>query len=84
MPTAGIELRELAPRESVGSSVAARRAVERIVMQQERDAVGRQLHIDFGHSITMRIAEAQRRQRVFGRALAGAPMCCQARIRPRG
>ena len=70
MPAPGVEPRELAPRQRIGASGAVRRAVERRVVQQERDAVGGELHVDLGHPVAVRVAEPQRRERVLRRELA--------------
>src|SRR5439155_24509459 len=82
MPAAGVELRELSPRQCVGTSVTIARAIERIVVKEKRDAVGGELHVDFHHPITVRLAESKRSQRVLGGELAGTAMRGETRIRP--
>ena len=82
MPAAGVEPRQLAPRQRVGAAAAARRALERRVVQQERDVVGGELHVELDHPVAVRVADAHRGQRVLGRELAGAAVRDEARIRP--
>src|SRR4029077_621654 len=73
---------ELRPGERVGAAGAVRRAVERIVVEQKRHAVRRQLDVELDHSVTVSVAGAHRRERVLRRNLAGAAMRHAARIRP--
>ena len=82
MPAAGVEPRQLAPRQRIGAAAAAGRALERRVVQQERDVVGGELHVELDHRVAVRVADAHRRQRVLGRELAGAAVRAQARIGP--
>ena len=74
--------RQLAPRQRVGAPLAIGRAIERVVVQQECDAVGRQLDVELRHAVAVRVAEAKRGQRVLGRELAGAAMRAELRIGP--
>ena len=82
VPAAGVEARQLAPRQRVGAAAAARRALERRVVQQERHVVGGELHVELDHPIAVRVPDAHRGQRVLGRELAGAAMGDEPRIRP--
>ena len=82
VPAPRVEPRQLAPRQRVGAAAAARRALERRVVQQERQVVGRELDVELDHPVAVRMADAHRRQRVLGRELAGAAMRDEARIRP--
>src|SRR2546430_7809516 len=82
MPGAGIELGELCPGKRVGAAAAVGRAVECVVVQQERHAVAGELDIELDHSVAVRLADAHRRERVLRRELPGAAMRRVAWIRP--
>jgi predicted O-linked N-acetylglucosamine transferase (SPINDLY family) len=82
VPAAGVEPRQFAPRQRVGAPATARRTLERRIVQQERQVVRRELHVELDHPIAMGMANAHRSERVLGRELAGAPVRHEARERP--
>ena len=82
MPAAGVELRQLAPRVRIGATVSVRRAIERRVVQQERDAVGGELDVDLRHPIAVRMTEAKRCEGVLGREFARAAVRAERRVCP--
>ena len=82
VPAAGVEARELAPRQRRRRPVARRRALQRRVVQQERHAVGGELHVALEGAVAVRRADPKRRQRVLGRELAGAAVRDPARKGP--
>jgi ABC-type sugar transport system ATPase subunit len=55
---------------------------QRRVVHQEGHAVGRELHVALDHAVAVLRAEAERRQRVLRRQLAGAAVRDPARIGP--
>src|SRR6185369_590809 len=65
-----------------GRTAARRRALERRVVEEERNAVGRQLDVALESAEAVRGADAKRRKRVFGCELAGAAVRDPARVRP--
>ena len=84
MPRSGIEARQLAIGEGVGAPGAVGRALQRRIVQQEADAVARELHIEFESAVPKRCAEAECRQGVFRRQLTGTTMGNHFGIRPGG
>ncbi len=66
----------------VGAAAAARRALERRVVQQERHVVRGELDVELDHPVAVRVADAHRRQRVLRRELAGAAVRDEAGIGP--
>ena len=82
MPAPGVEPRQFAPRQRVGAPATARRPLERRIVQQEGQVVGRELHVELDHAVAVRVADPHGGQRVLGRELAGAAMRDEPRVRP--
>ena len=82
VPGAGVQARQVPPIALARDARSGRGALERRVVQQERHAVGAELHVAFEGSVAVRCADAKSRQRVLGRQFAGAAMGNPQRVGP--
>ena len=83
VPASRVELGELGPGHRIGTALPVGRAIERIVVQQERYAVTRKFDVELDHSVTVRETSAHGGEGVFGGELAAAAMRDEPRIGPR-
>ena len=70
------------PRDGRRRAVAAGGALAACVVHQEGHAVGTQLDVAFEHAVAVLRTQAERRQRVLRRQLAGAPVGDPAGVGP--
>src|SRR5215472_5293271 len=82
MPASGVELREPFPSECISGTAGVGRPIQRVVVQQERGAVGRELHVELDHAVAVLETYSHRCERVLRRELAGTAVRGVARIRP--
>ena len=82
VPAPGVEARQLAPGALAGDAARRRRALQRVVVEQERHAVGAELDVALEGAVAVARADAKRGQRVLRRQLAGAAVGDPQRVGP--
>src|SRR5262249_1901070 len=82
VPGAGIEGRELLPREIARAPLPAGGALQRRVVQQHRHVILRELHVELVRAEAQGLAELHRGERVLGSERSAAAMGEELRIGP--
>src|SRR5260221_13050834 len=82
MPGTRIQLHERAPVEIRGAALAIGGSLEGVVVQQHRDAIARELHVELVSAEAERLPGADRGEGILRREAAAAPVTGDARIGP--